>query len=315
MRIVFMGTPQFSADILGEIARHHDVLRVYTQADKIRGRGKKLLASPVKALAQELGIEVSCPSTLRDADEIKSLSSLAPDVICVAAYGMILPKDVLDIPKFGCINVHASLLPKWRGAAPIERAIMAGDEYAGVCIMRMEEGLDTGDWCICRKIPIFGMSAQELTLELAELGSLALLAALEQISSGNVKWNAQDQSESTYAPKLEKRELWLDPAGEAKTQYRKFLASSENHPSKLSLNGKSCTLLRATLLENAQELIPESEMRTSSLVKIGKRLFLCFDDGAIEVLSLKPDGKASMDAASYLAGAHLPDHAEWSRAQ
>lgn len=312
-----MGTPQFAADILDEIARHHDVVCVYTQPDKVRGRGKNLVASPVKTMAQDLEIEVRTPDTLRDSEQIELLCSLAPDVICVAAYGMILPKEVLDIPQYGCLNVHASLLPRWRGAAPIEHAIMAGDEFAGVCIMRMEEGLDTGDWCVCRKIPIEGMSSTELTEELAELGAKALLSALEQVSSGSARWNSQDDDLATYAPKIEKRELWLQPDKPAEEEFRKFLASTPNHPSKVNLNGKVCTLCEASLVDR-EDAGPISSKQDSvvagDLIKSGKRLFMAFDDGIIEVLSLKPDGKQQMEVASYLAGAHLDEQAKWEAA-
>lgn len=312
-----MGTPQFAADILDEIARHYDVVCVYTQPDKVRGRGKNLVASPVKTMAQELEIEVRNPKSLRDPEQIELLRSLAPDVICVAAYGMILPKEVLDIPLYGCLNVHASLLPRWRGAAPIERAIMAGDEFAGVCIMRMEEGLDTGDWCICRKIPIKGMSSTEVTEELAVLGAKALLSALEQVSSGSVRWNSQDDDFATYAPKIEKRELWLQPDKPAEEEFRKFLASTPNHPSKVNLNGKISTLCEASLVskEDVADAIGDREtIVAGDLIKSGKRLFMAFDDGLFEVLSLKPDGKQQMEAASYLAGAHLDDQSKWEAA-
>lgn len=317
MRVVFMGTPQFAADILDEIARHHDVVCVYTQPDRVRGRGKNFVASPVKTMAEDLEIEVRTPSTLRDSEQVDLLRSLEPDVICVAAYGMILPKEVLDIPEFGCLNVHASLLPRWRGAAPIERAIMAGDEYAGVCIMRMEEGLDTGDWCVCRKIPIEGMNSTEVTEELAVLGAKALLSALEQVSSGSVRWNSQDDDQATYAPKIEKRELWLRPDKPAEEEFRKFLASTSNHPSKVSLNGKVCTLCDVSLVseEDAQSVLGDNaSFAAGSLIKSGKRLFMAFDDGLFEILSLKPDGKQQMEAASYLAGAHLDDQSKWEAA-
>ena len=315
MRVVFMGTPQLAADILDEVARHHDVACVYTQPDKVRGRGKKLVASPVKVLAEELGLNVRCPISLKSDEEVSYLASLSPDVICVAAYGMILPKAVLDMPAHGCLNVHASILPRWRGAAPIERAIMSGDEYAGVCIMRMEEGLDTGDWCICRKIPIEGMRASNLTERLAELGAQALLSALEQVSSDGIKWNPQDDSQATYAPKLEKRELWLDPDGSSIGEYRKFLASTANHPSKVSLNGKTVTLLDARLTSADDAMNEDGTLPSKGdLLVRGKQLFMGFDDGAIEILALKPDGKGELSASFYLAGAHLPELSKWAMA-
>ena len=136
-----MGTPRFAAEILDELAEFHEIAAVYTRPDAVRGRGKALVPSPVKEVAERRGLPVRTPRTLRDAAVLSELAAFAPDVICVAAYGAILPKEVLDLPPFGCLNVHGSLLPRWRGAAPIERAILAGDEEIGVCIMALEEGL------------------------------------------------------------------------------------------------------------------------------------------------------------------------------
>ena len=209
MRVVFMGTPAFAATILDDLAEQHDVAAVYTRPDAVRGRGKRLEPSPVKAAAERRGLRVLTPRTLRDEAAQRELASFAPDVICVAAYGAILPKEVLDIPRFGCLNVHASLLPRWRGAAPIERAILAGDEEAGVCIMRMEEGLDTGAYCVCRTAIVDGKSASELTDELADLGSHALLTALVHVERDAAEWTEQDEEQVTYASKIEKRELDL----------------------------------------------------------------------------------------------------------
>lgn len=169
MRVVFMGTPRFAAEILDELAEFHEIAAVYTRPDAVRGRGKALVPSPVKEVAERRGLPVRTPRTLRDAAVLSELAAFAPDVICVAAYGAILPKEVLDLPPFGCLNVHGSLLPRWRGAAPIERAILAGDEEIGVCIMAMEEGLDTGDYCVCRSLPAGSRTAAELTEELAAL--------------------------------------------------------------------------------------------------------------------------------------------------
>ena len=212
MRVVFMGTPDFAASILIELKEQHDVVAVYTRADAVRGRGKKLVPSPVKEVALGANIPVFEPRTLRDEAEVERLRALDPDVICVAAYGMILPQAVLDIPKHGCLNVHASLLPKYRGAAPIERAILNGDDEAGVCIMRMEAGLDTGDYCICRSCQIAGMNAERLTGELADKGAYALLSALYDVEHGVQRWVKQAEEDATWAPKIEKGELNLNPA-------------------------------------------------------------------------------------------------------
>ncbi|MEG0683241.1 MAG: methionyl-tRNA formyltransferase, partial [Raoultibacter sp.] len=162
MNIIFMGTPDFSATVLEELVNQHTVCAVYTRPDAASARGTQLVASPVKRMAQRFNLPVHTQKSLRDPQVIAQIAAFEPDVICVAAYGAILPPEVLAIPRYGCINVHASLLPKWRGAAPIERSILAGDVETGVCVMRMEQGLDTGDYCVCRTIAIENKGAQEL---------------------------------------------------------------------------------------------------------------------------------------------------------
>ena len=301
MRIVFMGTPQFAATILEDLAQQHDVAVVYTRPDAVRGRGKRLEPSPVKAAAERLGIPVLTPRTLRDEEAQRELASFAPDIICVAAYGAILPKAVLDLPRYGCLNVHASLLPRWRGAAPVERAILAGDEEAGVCIMRMEEGLDTGAYCVCRTTSAEGKSAEELTDELANLGSHALLTALVHVESGVVEWTEQDEGAVTYAKKVEKRELDLSPDDDADAAVRKVLASSAAHPSRAIVAGRAVTLLEARALDDAARELAAG-LEPGGVRFAGKRLFLGVADGAVEALLLKPDGKQAMDARSFAAG-------------
>ena len=278
MRVVFMGTPEFAAAILDDLAEQHDVAAVYTRPDAVRGRGKRLEPSPVKAAAERRGLRVLTPRTLRDEAAQRELASFAPDVICVAAYGAILPKAVLDIPRFGCLNVHASLLPRWRGAAPIERAILAGDEEAGVCIMRMEEGLDTGAYCVCRTAVVDGKSAAELTEELADLGSHALLTALVHVERGAAEWTEQDEEQVTYASKI------------------------EAHPSRAVVAGRNATVLEAREPEDAAGRELAAGIRPGEVRFAGKRLFLGMADGALEVGALKPDGKQTMDARSFAAG-------------
>ena len=302
MRVVFMGTPAFAATILDDLAEQHDVAAVYTRPDAVRGRGKRLEPSPVKAAAERRGLRVLTPRTLRDEAAQRELASFAPDVICVAAYGAILPKEVLDIPRFGCLNVHASLLPRWRGAAPIERAILAGDEEAGVCIMRMEEGLDTGAYCVCRTAIVDGKSASELTDELADLGSHALLTALVHVERGAAEWTEQDEEQVTYASKIEKRELDLSPADGAARAARKVQASSAAHPSRAVVAGRNATVLEAREPEDAAGRELAAGIRPGEVRFAGKRLFLGMADGALEVGALKPDGKQTMDARSFAAG-------------
>lgn len=301
MRVVFMGTPAFAADILEELAARHEIAAVYTRPDAVRGRGKRLEPSPVKEAACRLGLPVRTPSTLRDEEAQRDLAALSPDVVCVAAYGAILPKAVLDLPRFGCLNVHASLLPRWRGAAPIERAILAGDEEAGVCIMRMEEGLDTGAYCVCRATCTEGKNAARLTAELSALGAQALLTALAQVESGGAEWVEQDDSQATYAAKIEKGELDLAPDDAAAAALRKVRASGAAHPARVVVAGRSATVTGAEPLDDASCAFAEG-MRPGEVRFAGKRLLLGVADGAIEVVSLKPDGKQDMAARAFAAG-------------
>ncbi len=302
MRVVFMGTPEFAASILIELKEQHEVIAVYTRADAVRGRGKQLIASEVKQVALAAGIPVFEPRTLRSDEEIERLRELAPDVICVAAYGMILPQAVLDIPKYGCLNVHASLLPKYRGAAPIERAILNGDEEAGVCIMRMESGLDTGDYCICRSCEIAGMGVERLTLELADKGANALLSALYAAEQGSLRWTKQAEEDATWAPKIEKGELNLSPELTLAENLRHVQASSDQHPAKCRVAGKGVTVVSAAALSEDDTPEVSRGIGVGKVAFIQKRLFLGCADGAFEITEIKPDGKKEMDAKSFAAG-------------
>ena len=298
-----MGTPDFAATILEDLVQQHEVIAVYTRPDAVRGRGSAAVASPVKSIAEEFEIPVRTPQTLRDEAEWHHLASLAPDVICVAAYGMILPPEVLSIPPLGCINVHASLLPRWRGAAPVERAILADETETGVCVMQMEEGLDTGDYCICRVAHVEDKNAEFLTDELANLGSHALLTALVHIEAGVVDWAEQDDAKATYAAKIGKRELDLSPEDSARTLVLKVRASSAAHPSRALVADRSVTLIRLADIADdtqAQELV--GELAPGAVKFAGKRLFMGARDGVVEIIAIKPDGKHSMDAKSFAAG-------------
>ena len=209
MRVVFMGTPAFAATILDDLAEHHDVAAVYTRPDAVRGRGKRLEPSPVKAAAERRGLRVLTPRTLRDEAAQRELASFAPDVICVAAYGAILPKEVLDIPRFGCLNVHASLLPRWRGAAPIQWAVIAGDEMAGVTTMQMAEGLDTGDMLLTYETKVGEKeTAGELFDRLAQSGAELLTQTLVKLDE--IEPRPQDDAQSCYAHMLDKQMAVID---------------------------------------------------------------------------------------------------------
>lgn len=212
LRIIFAGTPEFAAEHLTAlIASKHQVIAVYSQPDRPAGRGKKLTASPVKEVALAHNIPVYQPLNFKSPEAVAELAALNADLMVVVAYGLILPKVVLDAPRLGCINVHASILPRWRGAAPIQRAIEAGDSETGVTIMQMDVGLDTGDMLIKAFCPILADDTGEsLHDKLISIGTLALIDALDSIQAGTIKPEKQDDSQSNYAPKLNKEEAALN---------------------------------------------------------------------------------------------------------
>ncbi len=224
MRIAFMGTPDFAVPTLDALIDvGHEVVAVYTQPPRRAGRGKSLLPSPVHKRAEAAGIGVMTPVTLRDAEAQAAFAALDLDVAVVAAYGLILPEPVLAAPRRGCLNVHASLLPRWRGAAPIHRAILAGDERTGVCIMGMEKGLDTGPVYARRETDVGRKNAGELTAELAGIGGALMVDVLDRI--GEIVPEPQPDEGVTYAAKIEKAEAKLDfsrPADEVERQVRAF---------------------------------------------------------------------------------------------
>jgi methionyl-tRNA formyltransferase len=228
LTVVYAGTPEFAVPALEAIvAAGHRVGAVYTQPDRPAGRGRALAAPPVKRRALELGLPVSQPATLRDPAAVAALAALAPDVIAVAAYGLLLPAEVLAIPRLGCVNIHASLLPRWRGAAPVQRALLAGDTVTGVSIMRMAAGLDTGPVYLVERVPIGPRdTAQRLTAELAEVGARALVAALDALEHDRAEAVPQPTEGATYAPKLTKHEAlidWTQSADAIDRQVRAFM--------------------------------------------------------------------------------------------
>lgn len=302
MRVVYMGTPQLAATILEALSAHHEVVGVFTRPDAVRGRGNKVVASPVKETALRLGAPVYERTSMKGADAVELVRSLAPDAICVAAFGIILPPAVLGIPCLGCFNVHTSLLPRWRGAAPIERSILEGDETTGVCIMRMDEGLDTGPFCRRVEIPVAGMYVDELTGELARIGAEELLAALGAAQRGEVAWTDQAAEGVTYAEKIGKGELALDACDSARRLVAKVRASSSAHPARASLAGKTLSVERAALVVDGQGEGLCEGLQPGQARFAAKRLFLGASDGAVELLQVRPDGKKSMDARAFAGG-------------
>lgn len=303
MRVIFMGTPDFAVPSLKALHEAFDVVEVVTRPDAVRSRGKKLEPSPVKAEALKLGIPVLEAKRMTD-DVIEHLKSLAPDIIVVAAYGCILPDAVLTLAPLGCINVHASLLPRWRGAAPIQRAILAGDERAGISIMQLVHDLDAGDYCRQASLPVGTMGDMELTQALGELGATELVPALKEIEAGTAVWTKQDESQVTFAPKVTKAEMRLAPEDTADENLHRIQASSDAAPARLSVAGKGLRIMKARPAESSAA---EGNVELGD----GTVLFGCAD-GAFEALSVKPDGKKEMEASAWARGQHA-DERSWER--
>lgn len=295
MRVVFMGTPAFSVPSLRALAREHEVVLVVTRPDAVRSRGKRLEPSPVKVAAEELGLPVLETSRMTP-EALDALRAADADVFCVAAYGCILPEAVLTMAPLGCVNVHASLLPRWRGAAPIQRSILAGDAETGVSIMRIGQGVDTGDYCAQAATTVAGKTADELTAELAEMGGELLVEVLPAIADGTAVWTVQDESKVTHAAKIAKEELRLDPVVSALENARRVLASSDAAPARCVLAGKPARVL-AAVVSDASPVPAEGQITCA-----GKRVLLGCADGALELVSVKPDGKRAMPATAWVAG-------------
>ena len=302
MRVVFMGTPTLAATVLEALSTEHDVVGVVTRPDAIRGRGTKAVPSPVKEAALRIGCPIFEKTSLKDDGFVKLFKELDVDVACVAACGIILPKSILDIPRFGCINVHTSLLPRWRGAAPIERAILENDRTTGVCIMRMEEGLDTGDFCRRVEIPIAGETADELSAKLARIGAEELLDALSDIESGTVTWTPQVTDGITYAEKIMKGELALSPEDSAVKAAAKVRASNKAHPARVEIAGRTMAVEEAREADDSQAVSLCEGLNAGSAHFAAKRLLLITHDGILEIMRVKPDGKKSMDALAFAGG-------------
>lgn len=296
LRLAFMGTPDFALPALQALLDSpHQVVAVYTRAPKPKGRGHEVQLTPVHALAQKHGLEVRTPKTLRDADEQAKFAALSLDLAIVAAYGLILPKAVLEAPRAGCLNLHASLLPRWRGAAPIQRAIMAGDRESGVCLMAMEEGLDTGGVFARAATPITTTTGQQLHDALAALGGPLLMQHLDAIAAGTLKPVAQPAEGITYAHKIEKAEARIDWALPAAEIERKLRAFTPWPACEFVLNGETVKLLKAELVEASG--VPGTLLDAQFTVACGS--------GALRLLSVQRPGRGPVDGAACLRGLHI----------
>ena len=298
MRIVFMGTPDFAAASLKRLIKDsHDVCAVFTQPDKPKGRWHHLAMSPVKEIALDNNIEVYQPQRLRGSDACDIIKNLAPELIVVVAYGQILPADILSIPKYGCVNIHASLLPKHRGAAPIQWSVLLGDEKTGVTSMQMDTGLDTGDMLIKKELTIDpDETSGELHDRLAVLGADVLAETLEQISNGTLTPQKQNDNESDYAPMLSKEMCPIDWNLSAKEVHNKVRGLSP-WPCATAKLGDKVFKIHKTVLAG------ECNAKPGEVIQSGKKLVVaCGDSDSVEIILLQAPGKKAMNASDFMRG-------------
>jgi methionyl-tRNA formyltransferase len=296
MRVVFMGSPDFSIPTLAELARLHEVIGVVTQPDRPAGRGRQTRVSVVKQFAIAHGLRVMGPESLRAPQAVSQLTGLRPELIVVAAYGQILPQAVLDLPPHGCLNVHASLLPRWRGASPIQAAILNGDSETGVSIMLMDAGLDTGPILGQRATPIGASeTGGSLGLRLARLGADLLIELLPAHLAGDLRPDGQDEARATYAPRLKKASGLIDlhlPAAQLARQVRAFQPWPGSY---LQWN------LRR-LLVHAARAVAMDKLAPGQAFKLERLPALGTGDGALVLEQVQPEGKRAMDGHAFLLG-------------
>jgi len=299
MRVVFMGTPDFSVPTLTEIvSAGHEVVAVYTRAPKPAGRGQAERKTPVHVTAEAFGIPVFTPRSLKGEAEQAQFASLDADVAVVVAHGLILPKAILEAPEYGCLNLHGSLLPRWRGAAPIQRAIMAGDKQTGIVVMQMDEGLDTGAMGPTEIIPVGpDMTAGELHDQMKLLGADLMGRALAALERGSLDFTPQPESGETYAAKIDKAEARIDFSRSAE-EVHNLIRGLSPFPGawfEMDLSGKPVRIkaLRSALCDGSG----------TPGVLLGDNLSIACGSGAVRLTQVQREGKGAMDAATFLRGA------------
>ncbi len=301
MKIIFMGTPEFSVGSLAALREAgHEICAVFTQPDKPKNRGKKIETSPVKDYALEHGIPVYQPFSLRKGEDaeasMKVMREINPDAIVVVAYGQLLPKAVLDLPKYGCINVHASLLPKYRGAAPIQRCIENGDTVSGVCTMKMDEGLDTGDVIMRREVEIpEEMTGTELAAALSAAGAELIAETAAALENSTAVFTKQE-GETVYAEKITKEELLIDFGKPAADIHNKIRAMADAPCCYTFLEGKRLKIYRSAVTGRLSKL-PAGSISDSSSFGV-----VCGNGECIELLEVQPEGGKRMKTADFLRG-------------
>jgi len=298
LRLAFMGTPDFSVPVLASlVAAGHEVVCVYSQPPRAAGRGQKLKPRPVQAKAEELGIEVRTPAGLKGEDEQAAFAALELDCAVVVAYGLILPPAILAAPRLGCINIHASLLPRWRGAAPIQRAILAGDDVSGVTIMQMDEGLDTGDMLLSNSVPITAETTGEsLHDALSEMGAEMVIGALVGLEAGTLTALPQPEEGITYATKLERQEGHFDWQKSAVELERLVRAFTPWPGSWFEFGEERIKILSAELANSTGE----------AGTVLDEQLTIACGEGALRLLKVQRAGKGPMAAADFMRGFDLP---------
>lgn len=297
LRIIFAGTPDFAARHLDALlSSGHQVVGVFTQPDRPAGRGKKLMPGPVKVLAEAKGVPVFQPVSLRPQENQQLVADLNADVMVVVAYGLILPKAVLDMPRLGCINVHGSLLPRWRGAAPIQRSLWAGDAETGVTIMQMDVGLDTGDMLYKLACPITAEdTSASLYDKLADLGPQGLIETLAQLAEGSAQPQVQDEALVTYAEKLSKEEARIDWSLPAAQLERCIRAFNPWPMSWLEIDGQPVKVWQASVMSQ------QSSAEPGTIIDANKQgIQVATADGILNLESLQPAGKKAMGAQDLL---------------
>lgn len=297
MKIIFMGTPEFAvASLQALIDSEHDVIAVVAQPDKPKGRGRNLAPPPTKILAEQHNIAVLQPEKIRTEEFLSQLQDFSPDLICVTAYGKILPKSILDLPRHGCINVHASLLPKYRGAAPINWSIVKGETETGVTTMLMDEGMDTGDMLLKKAIRIEDEDdAGSLSEKLSQLGGSLLLETISQLQEGKLTPVKQDESEATYAPMLKKSDGEIDWGKPAQEIWNLIRGMNPWPGTFTKLENKSLKIYKSKLADGqgSPGEVLDSDPGT---------LRVSTGEGTLEILELQVEGSKRMDTKSFLAG-------------
>jgi methionyl-tRNA formyltransferase len=298
MNLVFMGTPDFAVSVLDAMVAHgHKILAVYSQPPRPAGRGQAEQPSPVHRRANGLGIEVRTPVALKETSEQQRFADLEADAAIVVAYGLILPQPILAAPRHGCFNVHASLLPRWRGAAPIQRAIMAGDAETGVSIMRMEQGLDTGPVCLTKRVPITASTTfRSLHDELATIGAAAMVQALAELEAGSLRCVPQPADGVTYAKKIDKAEARID-FNRTATEVRNHIHGLSPFPGAWCLFSDRGRDARVKILkcETVDGAGAPGEV-------LDDRLTIACASGAVRFLDVQREGKGAMSADAFLRG-------------